>query len=362
MKRCAQSPGTLTLVLVCVGAFLVTLGVCAVSSQDRGTALFNALWNLPCPVVLEREGALVLARVWIDNEWWRVVTAVFVHGSVLHVVLNAWSLWVVGEWAEAAWGTFRMVCVFVASSIGGCLASLAWCEAPVVVGASGGVMGLAGGLLVARTLGRDSVRRRLEPVSARWLGGFLAALVLIGWFVPIIAQAGHIGGVVTGSVLGLWLSRDRALGRQVLLGVSTVTALGILVAHASAPESRPGYHEFRGYRRLGLGQYAEATAAFDQALELRPNDVVLANAVAYALAQAGEDLDRAEVLVRRALSVEPDNADYLDTLGWTLCRSGRVEEGLAVLGRAAEVAARPIPEIELHLRGCEGARHAPIKH
>jgi len=345
-------------VLVCIATFVVTLVLCAWSSDDRGATLVQGLWSLGCPLVLEKEGALVLARVWIDGEWWRVVTTVFIHGSLLHLVLNAWSVWVVGEWAEAAWGTVRMLGVFVVSSVAGCLASLAWCEAPVVVGASGGVMGLAGGLFVARTLGRQSLRKRLEPVSARVLGGFLVALVVIGWFVPVIAQAGHIGGVVTGSALGLWLSRDRRLGWQGLWAAVILGTLAILVQWARAPESRGGYHEFRGYRYLELRQFAAATAAFDHVLALRPNDPVLANAVAYALAESGTDLDRAEALVRRALAKEPDNADYLDTLGWTLCRGGRVEEGLRVLGRAESQATRAIPEIALHLRECDGAHRA----
>jgi membrane associated rhomboid family serine protease len=342
-------------VLVCIGTFVVTLVLCACSSEEPGATLLRGLWSLPCPLVLEKQGALVLGRVWIDKEWWRVVTTVFVHGSVLHLVLNTWSLWVVGEWAEAAWGTTRALAVFVASSIAGCLASLAWCEAPVVVGASGGVMGLAGGLLVARTVGRPSLQKRLEPVSARALGGFLVALVVIGWFVPVIAQAGHIGGVLAGVLLGAWLSRDRSSRRQGLWATLVVATLGVLVCWARAPKSRAGYHEFRGYRYLELEQFAAATDAFDRALERRPSDVVLANAVAYALAESGTDLERAEVLARRALVEEPDNADYLDTLGWTLCRSGRVADGLKVLRRGESLASRPIPEIAVHLRECESA-------
>jgi membrane associated rhomboid family serine protease len=343
-------------VTICVGTFLVTLVLCTLASENAGAALVEALWGLRCPGVLEAEGALVLARVWIDDEWWRIVTAVFVHGSLLHVVLNGWSLWVVGEWAEAAWGSARMLGVFVVSSVAGCLASLAWCEAPVVVGASGGVMGLAGGLLMARTLGSTSLRKRLEPVSAWVLGGFLLALVLIGWFVPIIAQAGHIGGVLTGATLGLWLSRDRPARRQAFWAVAIVATLGVLTQRASTPESRAGYHEFRGYRHLELGQFVEATAAFDHVLRLRPNDVVLANAVAYALAESGKDLGRAESLVRRALAEEPTNPDYLDTLGWILCRSGRADEGLAALQQADRFATRSIPEIALHVRECARAK------
>jgi Tfp pilus assembly protein PilF len=125
---------------------------------------------------------------------------------------------------------------------------------------------------------------------------------------------------------------------------------------AGRPEGRPRYDELLGYAALERGRDAEAAVAFERALAERPEDAELANAVAYAWAIEGTELERAEVLVRGALEVEPGNADYLDTLGWIMCRRGDVEAGMEQLRRASEASRGEIEEIEGHLVECEGAR------
>jgi membrane associated rhomboid family serine protease len=342
------------LVTVCVTTFVATVIGCVHASPTPEGTLVRSLWSLGgCTHVLESQGALVLARVWIDHEWWRVVTTGFLHGSWIHLLVNCWSLWVVGEWAEVAWGSARTVGLFVASCASAGLASMVWCEAPTVIGASGGVMGLAGGVLVARSLGEERLRARLAPVSPRLLGGFLLVLVALGALLPQIAQAGHIGGLGAGLAIGFVLSRT---GRwKGLAWVAVGAGLAGMAGAAARPAWSATYHELAAYRWLELGRMEAAARGFDRALAERPGDAGLQNAVAYALAEAGVELGRAERLVRAALEAEPDNADYLDTLGWILCRGGRAEAGRAVLGRAAAAADRPIAEVAQHQRECGDA-------
>lgn len=316
----------------------------------------SALSMAQCSDSLVGFGALELARVWADGEWWRVVTTGLLHGSWLHLILNVWSLWTVGEWAERAWGRWRFLLLFAASSVGGCAASLAWAEAPMVVGASAGIIGVAGALLVLRVFGSEEMRGRVLPISARVLGICLAVLVLIGFLVPMIAQAGHLGGLVVGSVLGLaWSERGPAAQRFALGGLAVGMVAGFVYGGDRA-QWRPKYDELMGYRLLEQGQSDEAARHLDRALERRPADADLANGVAYALAEADVELERAETLVRRALEDDPKNPDYLDTLGWTLCRLGRVDEGRAELRRAEEASSESIPEIVDHLERCAAPR------
>ena len=353
--RLRQAPMTVTLIGLCLGVFVATLSACAAWSPSWVQILFASLSSLgACRDTLIAGGALDLARVWLDGEWWRVASTGLHHGSWLHVILNTWSLWVVGEWAESTWGWARLLALFAVSSVVGCLASVGWAEAPMVVGASAGVLGIAGALLVGRVGGRGVVRRRLAPISARHLAIALGVLLAIGFAVPIIAQAGHLGGLAVGVLLGFaWSGRGRRWGVTGRAGV-VLLALGLAWV-ARAPTWRPAYHEFLGHRLLQLGQYAAAVEAFDRALAMAPDDPVLANAVAYGLAEAGHDLVRAEELVTFALEAEPDNADYLDTLGWVHCRAGRVELGLAVLEQARAAAEESIPELEEHLEACAEA-------
>jgi membrane associated rhomboid family serine protease len=355
-NRLRQSPVTVALIGLCLGVFVATLGACVSASPSWGRVLLESLGSLgACRETLVAGGGLELARVWVDGEWWRVATTGLQHGSWLHVILNTWSLWVVGEFAEAAWGRARLLVLFVLSSTVGCLASVGWAEAAMVVGASAGVLGIAGALLVGRLFGRGHVAERLSPISARHLGWTLALLLGIGFVVPIIAQAGHIGGLLVGGLLGLaWADPNRRLrvwlARAGLLGLT----VGLTWA-ARAPAWRPGYHEYVGYRLLDLDRHDEAADAFDRALAMRPSDPVLANAVAYGLAEAGVDLERAEQLVAIALEADPENADYLDTLGWIHCRTGRVESGLVLLQRASEASGGGVEEIEKHIQTCAEA-------
>jgi membrane associated rhomboid family serine protease len=355
-ERAAAAPVTVGLIAVCVAAFVVSLGICAGGAADPNAVLVGSWLQLEgCGETLAGMGALRLGDLWLDGAWWRVITAGLLHGSWLHLVLNGWSTWVVGEWVEGTWGHLRTAVLFVVSSVAGCLASAAWVEAPMVVGASAGIMGMAGALLVGRVLGEGEVRRRLRPLSAGMLAVSIALMVGLGFAVEVIAQAGHLGGLVAGGLLGAVWS-GRGVGAKAAGGVGLAGLMAGLAMAAGRPEGRPRYDELLGYAALDRGRDAEAAVAFERALAQRPEDAELANAVAYAWANAGTELERAEVLVRRALQVEPGNADYLDTLGWIMCRRGDVEAGMAELRRASEASRGEIEEIEGHLVECEGAK------
>jgi membrane associated rhomboid family serine protease len=356
--RLALAPVTAVLIGLCIAAFATSVGVCAYGANEPSGVLVGSWLQLEaCETTLASMGALRLSDLWLDGSWWRVITAGLLHGSWLHVALNGWSLWVVGEGVEGAWGSARTALLFAVSSVAGCLASAAWVEAPMVVGASAGIMGMAGALLVGRVLGRGMLAERLRPISAGVLGAWLAALVALGFVVDVIAQAGHLGGLVAGGLAGVAWS-GRGLAMRALGGVGLVLLLGGLAWAAKHPDGRPRYDEVLGYGQLERGLDAQAAASFERALARRPDDVALANAVAYALAKAGIELERAEALVRTALEADPENADYLDTLGWISCRRGDAEAGMIALRRASEASGGTEPEIEGHLEECAGAAMA----
>ena len=346
---------TVTLIGLCVAAFVASLGACAAQSPDPLEVLGSSWWQMEsCGPTLDAAGALRLSRLWLDGSWWRVISAGFLHGSMLHLVLNVWSLWVVGELAEAAWGHARLAVLFLLSSVGGCLASAAWVEAPMIVGASAGIMGIAGAILVGRLMGRGRVATALQPLSARVLGGWLVVLVALGFFIDMIAQAGHIGGLVVGLLLGLgWSRKEASMVIAGRLGVGMVMT-GLLLA-ARQPEGRDGYYQFLGQGLLDRGQDAEAVAAFEIALERSPDDPGLANDLAYGLAKAGTHLDRAEELVRGALGAKPEEPAFIDTLGWVLCRRGEREAGMEALEKASRLSEGEDEEIEEHRAQCADA-------
>ena len=98
------------------------------------------------------------------------------------------------------------------------------------------------------------------------------------------------------------------------------------------------------------GEHDEASRHFLACLEMDENHAAALNYLGYMWAERGENLADAEEFIRRALAGEPDNAAYLDSLGWVLFQQGRYHEALAPLERAAQLSvADPDPTIEEHL-------------
>lgn len=317
-------------------------------------------WGMECPAALRTVGAAELARLWVRGGWWRVVTTGFVHGSALHLTLNMWSLWSLGPWAARAWGPARAMWCFGLSSVGGVLASVAWAEAPVVVGASAGIFGLAGGLWVSRGWGDPACRQRVELVSTRALGTTLAVMIALGFLVPMIAQAGHLGGLAVGLAMGAGFGRvgpSRA-GHLGAIAASVVLTAGLAFG-ARAPRWRANYHAFVGYLLLEEGESSDAVEFLRRALQLQGESAELQNGVAYALAEAGVELDEAERLVEAALSSDAENPDYLDTKGWILCKQGETSAGLEWINRASAASDGDVAEIEGHLVRCASPDAGP---
>lgn len=129
---------------------------------------------------------------------WTFITAGFLHGGVLHLALNMWALWVVGQYLEQTLGHARYTGLYLASVIGGHTAvyvladpmTLQWTTA--TLGASGGVFGLFGSMFI--------VNRRLGGQSAQILV-LIGLNMLISFTVENISWQGHLGGLLVGTAL-----------------------------------------------------------------------------------------------------------------------------------------------------------------
>lgn len=139
-----------------------------------------------------------------QGEYWRLVAAMFLHGGFLHLALNMWALWQIGGIFETLFGSLRfLVSYFIAGIVASIVSSIlipAWTPG---VGASGAIFGILGALIVA--LRRSPRWRRSEwsGALARQLAMWAGINIVIGFTMPGIDNAAHIGGFVTGLVLGL---------------------------------------------------------------------------------------------------------------------------------------------------------------
>ena len=182
-----------------------------------------------------------------DGQWWRLATAMFLHFGVLHLALNMWALWDVGRLVERLYGRLRFSALYLGSGVAGNLLSLVvQGNRAVSGGASGAIFGLYGALLVFLWRERKHVDRR----EFRWLFGaatvFTLLTLIMGHFVPGIDNAAHIGGLLTGALLGRVLARPwahaspRTHGGRWIAAASLLLAVTVLVTHIPAPTYRMG--------------------------------------------------------------------------------------------------------------------------
>jgi membrane associated rhomboid family serine protease len=301
-----------------------------------------------CVERLVRFGALDLARVWVDREWFRVAVAGWVHGSALHLALNVASLAFVWPWLQRALGgAGAALWVFSLGVLGGMAASLLAAEAAVVLGASGGVIAAATTLWWLRVHGDEATRARVKGISGRELGWNLAIVLGAGALLPGIAQAGHLGGAFVGAVAGFGRTRPRWRFAAPLLVAGSLWVAG-------TPRSSAGLW-LRGHRSLERGEVTAAIVDFERVLRQSATPE-RANALAFALAEAGVRLDEAEALAREAVEALPQDPRVLDTLGWVLCRRGQGDAGARWLRRAQRQSDVEDPVIDAHVDGCAAAQ------
>lgn len=180
-----------------------------------------------------------------DGQWWRLGSAMFLHFGAVHLGMNMLALWDGGKLVERMFGSARFLLIYLVSGIGGNLLSLVvQGNQAVSGGASGAIFGIYGALLVYLWV----ARHQMQQVEFRWLfwGGMLFSALTIGmgYVIPGIDNSAHIGGFLTGGVLGLLMLPAFLRGSpaitisQALAGLAwALVVLGLLM-HLPAPKYR----------------------------------------------------------------------------------------------------------------------------
>ena len=155
-----------------------------------GMVLFRLGMSLPWPLDLAQP--------------WRLITAMFLHGSLMHIVFNMWVLMDIGPQIEELYGSARFFFIYVATGIGGYILSSSIGQ-HVSIGGSGALLGLIG-VLLAITMGRRSAAMQMiRGQLIRWL----VYIAILGFLFPGIDNFAHLGGFASGFVLGKIMT-DRA--------------------------------------------------------------------------------------------------------------------------------------------------------
>ena len=133
-----------------------------------------------------------------DGQWWRLLTVLFVHAGIAHLVMNMVSLWLAGTFLEPVLGTRRFLLLYLVCGLLASLVSVAYAPLPVKVGASGAIFGLWGGLL-ATTFFTDKGYSRLMWII---LAATAGVGLVYGFFSEGVDNAAHLGGLVAGVGMG----------------------------------------------------------------------------------------------------------------------------------------------------------------
>lgn len=173
--RAGGTPVTVGLIAVCVLVYLL---------QEAD------------PTITYRFGMLPVA-VTDGGEYYRLLTAAFLHAGLLHLGTNMLTLYIVGAPLERVLRTARYLTVYLVSALGGSLLALALSPAYTIgVGASGAIFGLFGALVVLR---------KQVGAAAGGLAALIGLNLVISFTLPNISWQAHIGGLVTGALVALAL-------------------------------------------------------------------------------------------------------------------------------------------------------------
>jgi membrane associated rhomboid family serine protease len=158
------------------------------------------------------------------GQWWRLLTAMFLHASFFHLAVNMYSLYFVGSILEQLIGRWRFLMLYLVSGLAGSAGALILSPLKPTVGASGAIFGVLGGLFILERRGNIAT------------GGQIAALIVINLVITFafsssISVGGHLGGLVAGMVLMLLLVHFRRSTLYSILAISAVAVLSVIAAY-----------------------------------------------------------------------------------------------------------------------------------
>lgn len=200
---------------------IITLNIAVLLLQKLSVLLYYiAPHSSPLPN-LQTLGAKVSTKI-ITGQWWRLLTAAFLHVNLRHLIFNAYALYALGSATEIVYGGASFLSIYVTGAIGGNLASLlaSATSARPSVGSSGAVFSLIASMCVHLERNRKPIgpaaRENLKLVA------LATALNLAGgWLMPSVDGWAHFGGCVFGVLMGLRLVPRVILHRSPDTGVVT---------------------------------------------------------------------------------------------------------------------------------------------
>lgn len=183
-----QERPIVTYVLIALNVFVFVVGMSSRSLQQQ---LFLTGWN---------DAMLVFGA----NEYYRLFSAMFLHGGLAHLLFNMYALYILGSQTEQMYGRWRYLSIYFLGGVTGSVLSAAFGDPEIPsVGASGAVFALLGAQILYFYRYRETLGEFGRGALQQYVVLFVINL-FFGFAVPNIDNLGHIGGFIGGAILG-WL-------------------------------------------------------------------------------------------------------------------------------------------------------------
>jgi membrane associated rhomboid family serine protease len=197
-------------------------------SLMTGPRFFQSLIYASSPGYVAIEEKLFFIPALAMHEPWRILTGAFLHASALHIILNLYALAIIGIPIERVFGKARFLCIYFLSALGAslCITVISsffdksgemWVTP--TVGASGAIFGLLGATFF--------IVKKLNAPTAN-ITSLIVINIIIGFSVPNISWQGHLGGLVTGGLIG-WLFINMPYNRQKKLSILYCGAIAAIL-------------------------------------------------------------------------------------------------------------------------------------
>ncbi|SRR6266404_7902128 len=195
------------------------------------------------PMVLLGFGAKQNNLIVEQHQYWRLITSIFIHIGIIHLLLNNYALWIIGQEIERIYGSARFVILYLATGIVGSIGSFIFNPQATSAGASGSIFGLFGVMAafafryrkeIPEFLSRD-IKRRVIPI--------IFINLVFGFSVRIVDNSAHIGGLLSGIALALvvpYMRPNERITPMVWRTLQVICCALILISFVNAFRSYDG--------------------------------------------------------------------------------------------------------------------------
>jgi rhomboid protease GluP len=273
--------------------------------------------------VLRGFGAKVNELIDAQHQYWRFVTAVFIHIGFLHIFFNMYALWIIGQEIERLYGSSRFVIIYLLCGLAGSYASYRFNPAAISAGASGAIFGLFGVMATFAFRYRKELPAGLASEIKKRILPVIIINLAIGFSIRVVDNAAHIGGLLTGVALCFLIpykrpheKADAALWRALLVVCLLVISASFASAFINYDGPRPELSNFRANPQNRVIDYFERMEEANRSLKNSINSfaALLNNKSEKGAAAITNNIDGGITSINRAPTVDEESGRFRDRL------------------------------------------------